>query len=215
MKRLLCLATLGLALSGLTAGSALASDVLWSLDDTGYNAVDGDWGGWLAHRPGVSLTDAVGGAAPSTVTWALGISSTAGSGEFFQDFDLTGYDETKAHIGGLAGSYAQYGYIHQIILNGATIWSEGDGISGPVLAATVNTYDPAHYRDISFDITSGFVPGVNNIRFEVANWYEEQIHFLADLDAHLVPEPSTLCLAGLGVGAIGFVALRRRRKAAH
>ncbi|MBX9789022.1 MAG: PEP-CTERM sorting domain-containing protein [Pirellulales bacterium] len=211
MKRLFCLATFGLALSGLMAGNALASHVLWSLDDTGEDLVDGGWGGWLGHRPGVWIGDAIGGSATSTVTWALGISSPAGSGEFLQNFDLTGYDETKAHIGGLAGAYAQYGYIHNIVLNGATIWSEGDGIAGPVLTANINTYDPPHYRDITFDITSGFVPGVNTISFGVANWYEEEINFLADLDAHLVPEPSSIGLAGLGIGTIGLVALRRRR----
>ena len=75
------------------------------------------------------------------------------------------------------------------------------------------TTDPESYKHLSaFNLTSGFVTGINTIEFRVFN---ENVGpnpsglCVAGLTATLVPEPSALALSALGAAAVGC--LRRRR----
>ncbi|MCG8450346.1 MAG: hypothetical protein MI725_12315 [Pirellulales bacterium] len=120
-------------------------------------------------------------------------------------FDLTGFDETTAVI---QGSWASDNG-SQIVLNGVSTGNNHSGGSGAFSA-----FD-------TFTISSGFVPGLNNISIHVTNLDSGgfpitmrtqtglQVAQLSGLAERVIPEPAS-CILFIGSG-IGLLAMRRHK----
>jgi hypothetical protein len=112
-------------------------------------------------------------------------------------FDLTGFDPSTANI---TGRWIADNQRLRILLNSTPVVTYPSDISNSFLG-----------NWLSFTIASGFVSGVNTLRFEVQN-NEGPTAIRVELSgtATPIPEPLTLAVFGLMTGGAGFVALRRK-----
>jgi len=118
-------------------------------------------------------------------------------------FDLTGFDPSTAQISGF--------------------WSADDQgemfLNGNPVASTPGVFSAPWNSLFAFNITSGFIPGINTLSFFVPNGTEIpagaqgptglQVEITS---ATALPEPSTMVIfAMVSIGGAGFAALRRRK----
>jgi len=115
---------------------------------------------------------------------------------FRLQFDLTGLDPSTAEISGAWGN----DNTGNILLNGTT--PEGTG------AFSLAAYKPF----ANFDITGGFVSGVNTLDFQMTDLGSPGGLNVTNLSgsATVVPEPSLLAM--LFAGALGLFVYARRRE---
>jgi hypothetical protein len=143
--------------------------------------------------------------APPGAAW-IGPNSTANTYTFDPDgtyhytlsFDLTGYNPATARI---TGSWAAD--------NSSGIWLNGNYTGFGKNEWGFLGLDP-------FDLTTGFVPGINTLEFRVVNDPtgpgsdgNPSGLLVSGITTTVVPEPSVLALAGLGFAAL---TLSRRRR---
>lgn len=122
---------------------------------------------------------------------------------FTTTFDLTGYDPSTVVISGAWGTDNQG---LEIDLNG-----NNTGIPG-LLGVIVANFD--HLT--TFSISTGFVSGINTLAFVIEDNGGSNAAFRAELSATAslaTPLPAALPLFASGLGALGLLGWRRRRKA--
>ena len=127
-----------------------------------------------------------------------GNGGTGGTFSLTTTFDLTGFDPTTAAISGLWGVDND----GEIFLNGVT--------TGIILGGGDNQ---ANFRALhAFSISSGFISGINTLRFDVFDIGPPGALRVDNLtgSADAVPEPATWGLMIAGFALVG-VASRRRR----
>jgi hypothetical protein len=113
---------------------------------------------------------------------------------FRTTFDLTGYDPSTAAIW---GRWATDNDGLNILLNG-----NGTGQTSPGFGSWT-----------SFSLSGGFIAGVNTLDFVVYD-YGSIAGFRSEFQASsvdAVPEPGTIALVALGLGAVAFARRARRR----
>jgi len=179
------------------------------VDDLGVQlpagANDSHWSIVAPAGPGVVVTDqspAGGNYFQSPASKWIWVSADGtpenGTYTFRQTFDLTGFNPATAVITGDWGVDNSA----EILLNGATPTGSG--------ALDLPFGFPAFQQLNGFQITGGFVAGINTLDFVVTNSGGPGALNVTNLTATAaVPEPGSLALLGLGV--IGGV-IRRRRK---
>jgi hypothetical protein len=128
-----------------------------------------------------------------------------GSYDYQTTFDLTGLDVTTAAI---VGQWSTDNAGLDILINGSSTGSTISHGSGTVL----DPYSFAVWK--SFNISGGFVSGLNTLDFIVQNDDPSsnptglRVEF-SEADAQLAPEPGTLGMFGLG-SAFLIASVRRR-----
>jgi hypothetical protein len=185
-------------------------------DDPHYDLVPGPLGGYPAGPVAVDDTAVENGEFPvppwvpnsATSRWISPRLDGAGNAEegyfYFQTtFDLTGLDPSTAVITGL---WATDNTGHEILLNGVPTGNPQVG-SFPVLSPF----------EISQALGDAFLPGINTLTFVVENapaTFNPAGLRVEGLVAHanVIPEPSSVVLAAMGVGALGWGLRRGRRR---
>ena len=198
------LAALGVATSGMAQQPNLVANPGFETGDfTGYTVTrDPGFGSYLVVSPVAAYTGAEGAAFGNrdlyfdTISQAL---DTTSATTFTVSFYLEDYIEPVDPGGGgrLGYSYFNVTFGNTTLLNIA-----------PPLGVESNF--PLTYTQLIFTGVPG-TGGLTTLSFSGGD--NNNFFYLDDLSvtAEAVPEPSALCLAGVGLGALGLGAARRRR----
>jgi hypothetical protein len=139
----------------------------------------------------------IGVADPGTTNVAVG------DYRFRTSFDLTGFDPSSAEVN---MTIFVDNRVSDVLLNGVST-----GISLIYPGVGDQTFTPGGSKH--FQLSSGFIPGLNTIEFVLNNEGTDVNPGGLRVDisgtAEAVPEPSTLALA-LAAGGLGLIGLRRR-----
>lgn len=144
------------------------------------------------------------------------LSGPTGSYDYKITFDLTGFNPATASI---TGQWTTDNQGRGILLNGANTGNSIAFGSGP----DNYSFDSWH----SFSITSGFVAGLNTLDFLIDNVTTDcgspcttnptavRVEMTGNATASIgaTPLPAALPLFASGLGALGFIGWRRKRKA--